>query len=260
MSARATASSVAWFLAPFVLLLLVWYAAVEWTGVPRRVFPQVTDVWLALIELVGEGTLWLHVYASLRRVLLGALLGMVTAIPFGVAMGINRYVSSYFSPILRFSVALAGIAWIPLATLWFGFGERAVTFIVWNAVFFSLVYNTMLGVSQISGDLHRAARSLGASKLRMLWEIVLPGAMPSIVTGLRVGMGYAWRGLIAAEIIATSAGLGYLLFLSRRFYQTQTIILTMVIIGVVWVLLDRLALAPFERRTVERWGMKRGTA
>jgi taurine transport system permease protein len=155
---------------------------------------------------------------------------------------------------------LAGIAWIPLATLWFGYGEGAVTFIIWNAVFFSLVYNTMQGVSQISGDLHRAAMSLGADRVRMIWEVLIPGAMPAIVTGMRVGMGYAWRGLIAAEIIASSAGLGYLLFLSRRFYRTETIIMSMVIIGLIWLVLDRLALAPFERRTIERWGMKKGAA
>lgn len=239
-------------------MLGAWQAAVVLTEVPLRVFPSVGEVWQAAVELAADGTLWQHTWSSVKRVLVGAGLAALLAIPFGLAMGVNRYVSGFFTPLLRFSVALAGIAWIPLATLWFGFGEGAVTFIIFNAVFFSLTYNTMLGVSRISGDLRRAARSLGARGPRMVWEVLLPGAMPSIVTGLRVGMGYGWRGLIAAEIIATNLGLGYLLFLARRFYSTDQVVLSMVVIGLLWLLMDRLMLAPLERRTIERWGMKRG--
>ncbi|MGH8935003.1 MAG: ABC transporter permease [Acidimicrobiia bacterium] len=240
-----------------MILLAVWEAAVVATGVPLRVFPSVEEVWGAAIELASDGTLWDHTWSSIRRVLVGAGLAALLAIPFGLAMGMNRFIAGYFTPLLRFSVALAGIAWIPLATLWFGYGEGAVTFIIFNAVFFSLTYNTMLGVSRVSREVQRAARSLGAGGPRMVWEVLLPGAMPSIVTGLRVGLGYGWRGLIAAEIIATNLGLGYLLFLARKFYSTDQVVLSMVVIGVLWLLMDRLLLAPLERRTIERWGMKR---
>jgi taurine transport system permease protein len=252
---RTRAANLAWFVAPFAILLAGWAVAVEVTDVPRRVFPSPGDVWGAGAAMVADGSLWQHVAVSVQRTAIGALLAAVVAIPFGILMGVSRPIAAYFEPILRFSVALAGIAWIPLATLWFGFGHRAVIFIIFNAVFFALTYNAMLGVSRIAPDLHRAARSLGAPRTRMFLEVYLPGALPSIVTGLRVGMGYAWRGLIAAEIIATSAGLGYMLFLARRFYQTEIIVLSMVIIGLIWLLMDRFLLAPVERRTVQRWGM-----
>lgn len=252
---RTRAADLAWFVAPFVVLAGVWAAVVGVTEVPERVFPQVTDVWGAGIAMVRDGQLWEHVSISLRRTAIGAVIAAAAAIPFGIAMGVNRYIAAYFTPLLRFSVALAGIAWIPLATLWFGYGDRAVIFIIFNAVFFSLVYNTMLGVSRIAPEMQRAARSLGAPRHRMFVEVYFPGALPSIVTGLRIGMGYAWRGLIAAEIIATSAGLGYMLFLARRFYETEVIVLSMVIIGLLWLLMDRWLLAPLERRTVQRWGM-----
>lgn len=254
---KGTLARLAWFLGPFLVLLVVWEAAVRVTGVPTRVFPSVGDTWRAGVALAADGAVWQHTFTSVRRVVVGSTIAIVLAVPFGMAMGVNRKVAAFFTPLLRFSVALAGIAWIPLATLWFGSGEGAVTFIIFNAVFFSLVYNTMLGVSRIPRDLQRAARSLGVTGGRMIVDVLLPGAMPSIVTGLRVGLGFGWRGLIAAEIIATNLGLGYLLFLAQKFYRTDQVVLSMVIIGVLWLLLDRLVLARLERRTVERWGMKR---
>ncbi|HEX2030834.1 MAG TPA: ABC transporter permease [Actinomycetota bacterium] len=249
-------SRLAWFVAPFLVLVLLWWGVVAATDVPARIMPSPQAVWAAAVEQFRTGQLQGHIMASLRRVLIGVALAVVTGIPFGIALGTNRRVSSFFSPLLRFSVALAGIAWIPLATLWLGFGEQAVIFIIWNAVFFALAYNTMLGVSRIPSQLLRAARSLGATRARLFFEVFLPGGLPSIVTGMRVGMGYGWRGLIAAEIIASSAGLGYALFLAQKFYRTDIIVLSMIIIGLLWLLMDRLVLAPLERKTVERWGMK----
>lgn len=246
------------FVLPLLALASVWALTVEVTGVPLRVFPQVTDVAAAIADMALSGELAQHLGASLRRVLIGSLIAVATALPFGIALGASRALSAFFSPLLRFSVALAGIAWIPVATLWIGYGDGAVIFIVWNAMFFALAYNTMLGVLRIPTPLLRSARSLGAGPWRMFWEVLLPGAMPSIVSGLRIGLGYGWRGLVAAEIIATSAGLGYALFLAQQTFSTDVIIASMVIIGVLWLFTDRLLLAPLERRTVERWGMAGG--
>ena len=247
--------AVAWFLGPFVVLFAAWAAVVAFTDTPMRVFPQVTDVFAAIGRMWSSGELFQHLGASLRRVAVGCVLAIVTALPFGIALGANRALSAFFTPLLRFSVALAGIAWIPIATLWFGYGDGAVIFIVWNAMFFALAYNAMLGVRRISVHLLRAARSLGATGPRMFWEILLPGALPSVVTGLRVGLGYGWRGLVAAEIIASDAGLGYALFLAQKSFDTDVIIASMLIIGVLWLLMDRLLLAPLERRTIQRWGL-----
>lgn len=252
---RSRLRSAAWFAAPFVVLVVVWFAVVALTDTPMRVFPQVTDVLGALGDMWSSGDLIEHLGASLRRVLIGAVLAIGTALPFGIALGASRILAAFFTPLLRFSVALAGIAWIPIATLWLGYGDGAVIFIVWNAMFFALTYHAMLGVQRIPTELIRAARSLGTGRLRMFWEVLLPGALPSIVTGLRVGLGYGWRGLVAAEIIASSAGLGYALFLAQKYFDTDVIIASMIIIGVLWLITDRLLLAPLERRTVGRWGM-----
>jgi NitT/TauT family transport system permease protein/taurine transport system permease protein len=105
--------------------------------------------------------------------------------------------------------------------------------------------------------LRNAAASLGANGWTLLTQVILPGALPNIVTGIRTGLGFAWRGLIAAEMIATNVGLGYMLFLARDFYKTEVIVLGMIIIGLIWLAIDRLILAPVERATIERWGMVR---
>jgi NitT/TauT family transport system permease protein/taurine transport system permease protein len=245
------------FLAPLLVLLLLWEALVRAFGVDPRVFPDVEAVARAGFETLQDGSLMRHVGASLGRVSVGTVLAIVVSIPLGVAMGLSPAVSSFLTPLFRFFSVLAGIAWIPIATLWFGYGFGAITFVIFNAVFFVVAYNTLLGVASIPLPLRHAAASLGAGGWTMLTQVLLPGALPNIVTGVRTGLGFAWRGLIAAEMIATNVGLGYMLFLARDFYRTEVIVFGMIVIGILWLLLDRLLLAPLERATIERWGMVR---
>lgn len=243
------------FLAPLLLLLLLWEVLVRAFGVEPRVFPDVESVARAGFDTIQDGSLVRHVGASLGRVAVGTLLAIVVSIPLGVAMGVSPAVSSFLTPLFRFFSVLAGIAWIPIATLWFGYGFGAITFVIFNAVFFVVTYNTLLGVASIPLPLRHAAASLGAGGWTMLTQVLLPGALPNIVTGVRTGLGFAWRGLIAAEMIATNVGLGYMLFLARDFYRTEVIVLGMIVIGILWLLIDRLLLAPLERATIERWGL-----
>ena len=243
------------FLLPLLVIFLIWPILTAALDVNPRVFPSPGMVWSAALESIRDGSLLAHIGASLTRVAVGTLLGVAIAIPLGIAMGVSPGVSAFLSPLLRFFSVLAGIAWIPIATLWFGYGFGAITFVIFNAVFFIVTYNTVLGVSAIPIRLRHAAASLGAGRYAMLTEVLLPGALPNIVTGVRTGLGFAWRGLIAAEMIATNVGLGYMLFLARDFYRTEVIVLGMIVIGVIWLLLDRLLLAPLERATIERWGL-----
>ncbi len=246
-----------WFLAPLAFLVVAWQTIVTAFDVNPLVFPGVPAVVEAGLAGIRDGTLLTHMTASLTRIAVGTVLAVLVAVPLGVAMGVSPLVSDFLTPLFRFFSVLAGIAWIPIATLWFGYGFGAITFVIFNAVFFIVAYNTLLGVSTIPKPLRHAAASLGAGPRAMLFEVLLPGALPNIVTGIRTGLGFAWRGLIAAEMIATSTGLGYMLFLARDFYRTEVIVLGMILIGILWLLLDRLLLAPLERRTIERWGVVR---
>ena len=243
------------FVAPLLFLLLLWEAVVRAFGISPRIFPDVESVARAGLETIQDGTLVRHIGASLGRVAVGTVLAIVISIPLGVAMGLSPVVSSFLTPLFRFFSVLAGIAWIPIATLWFGYGFGAITFVIFNAVFFVVAYNTLLGVARIPMPLRQAAAALGAGGWAMLTQVIVPGALPNIVTGVRTGLGFAWRGLIAAEMIATNVGLGYMLFLARDFYRTEVIVFGMIVIGILWLLIDRLLLAPLERATIERWGL-----
>lgn len=251
--ARAAAA----FVLPLAVLVALWAVVVRAFDVDPRVFPGVGAVVQAGAEAVADGSLVRHVAASLGRVAAGTAIALAIGIPLGVAMGTVPAVATFFTPLVRFFSVLAGIAWIPIATLWFGYGFGAITFVIFNAVFFVVAYNTLLGVSSIPMPVRHAAASLGAGRIAMLTEVLLPGALPNVVTGVRTGLGFAWRGLIAAEMIATDVGLGYMLFAARDFYRTEVIVLGMAVIGLLWLALDRLLLAPLERLTAERWGMVR---
>jgi taurine transport system permease protein len=242
---------------PLLVLLGLWAVLIPAFDINPRVFPDVTSVALAGLDSLRDGSLLRHLAASLGRVAVGTTLALVVSIPLGIAMGVSPPVSSFLSPLFRFFSVLAGIAWIPIATLWFGYGFGAITFVIFNAVFFVVTYNTLLGVASIPMPLRHAAASLGARRWAMLTQVLVPGALPNIVTGIRTGLGFAWRGLIAAEMIATNVGLGYMLFLARDFYRTEVIVFGMIVIGLLWLLIDRLLLAPLERATIERWGMVR---
>jgi taurine transport system permease protein len=130
-----------------------------------------------------------------------------------------------------------------------------MTFVIVYTVLFPVVLNTVLGVRSVPTDLHRAALSLGASRARILWEVVLPGALPNIMTGLRNGLGYGWRALIAAEMIVGTSGIGFLMFDARRAGSSVEIVLGMIVLGLLWYAVDSWVLAPIERATGERWGL-----
>ena len=120
---------------------------------------------------------------------------------------------------------------------------------------FPVVLNTALGVRSVPIELHRAARSLGASRARVVWEVVLPGALPNIMTGLRNGLGFGWRALIATEIIVGTSGIGFLMFDARRAGSVVEILLGMIVLGLLWYIVDGWILAPIERATGQRWGL-----
>lgn len=241
--------------APFLILLAAWYLLPGFAEIPAYKLPPVGDVLVRLVAGVRDGSLIEHMLASLWRLFLGFLIGNGLAIPLGLAIGLNRHVADLTRPLLTFLQSIAGIAWIPLAVIWFGIGDAAVVFVIANIIFFANIYNTVVGVESVPPVLYRAVRCHGGSGAHILSELVVPGALVQIIVGLRASMAYGWRALVGAELIAGTSGLGYLTIEAVQWYQTDIVLMGMLLIGVLWLVLDRLLFVPLERRTVQRWGL-----
>lgn len=240
---------------PFVPVVALW-AIVAASGLfPRVFFPGPLDVVRSFGTLVYKGILPDYLEDSVVRLAVGGLAGMALGVPLGVAVGLSARAHAALWPVLLFFQAIGDIAWLPILLIWFGFGLGTMTFVLLYTVLFPVVLNTVLGVRSVPHDLTRAAQSLGASRARILLEVVLPGALPNIVTGLRNGLGYGWRALIAAEIIVGTSGIGFLMFDARRAGSVVEIMLGMIVLGLLWYMVDGWVLVPIERATGERWGL-----
>lgn len=242
---------------PFIVTLIIWQLATSQEWLPRYALPSPASVVEKGTKLLLNGTLFVHVRDSLFRMLVGTVVGIGLGLPLGIAIGLNRYVAGFFEPIITFFQSIAGIAWVPLAVIWFGFGLGSIVFVVGNSVFFMVLAGAVLGVEQVPLVLRHAVRTLGGSPWRVVTDVIVPGALPSIVTGTRSGISFGWRALIAAEIIGSKTGLGLMIWNAHLFFKSDEIVLGILLIGLIWIAIDRLVLRPIEMRTVERWGTLR---
>ena len=240
---------------PFVPIILLW-AAIARSGIfPRVFFPGPWDVIASFGNLIYKGILPDYLEDSIVRLVLGAGVGTLTGIPLGLLIGLSPLGHRFLWPLIVFFQAVGDIAWLPILLIWFGFGLTTMTFVIVYTVLFPVVLNTVLGVRSIRLEFIRAARSLGAGRLRILHEVIVPGALPNIITGLRNGLGWGWRALIASEMIVGTSGVGFMMFDARRAGQVTEVLLGMILLGLLWYVVDGWILVPLEQATIERWGV-----
>jgi taurine transport system permease protein len=242
-------------LVPFLPIVALWWSVAAAEVFPRAFFPGPLEVVNGFAALTYKGILPAYLEDSIGRLALGAACGIAIGIPLGLLVGLNRAAHTALWPLVLFFQAIGDIAWLPLLLIWFGFGLTTMTFVIVYTVIFPVVFNTALGVRSIAPELVRAARSLGASRMAVLREVILPGALPNIMTGLRNGLGYGWRALIAAEIIVGTSGIGFMMFDARRAGSAVEIVIGMIVLGLLWYVVDAWILAPIERATGQRWGL-----
>ena len=238
-------------LAPVLLLLVIWHAAV--VASQSLIFPTPWDVVRGLVNLAVQGLLVKHIVASLFRVTYGYLLAAALAIPIGMLMGWFATAHALLNPLVQGLRPISPIAWIPLAILWFGVGDLSPIFLIFLSSFFPMVVGTAAGVMTIDRKFLRAARNFEFTGFRLFRSVILPAALPQIVTGMRIGLGVAWLVVVAAEMIAINSGLGYLIIDSRNAGNRYDLVVAgMVTIGVIGFLLDGL-MRKLERLDEVRW-------
>ena len=229
------------------LALVAWQMAADAGWITRRTLPSPVAIGYAAVALALSGELFEHVAISCQRAVLGFAIGGTLGLAFGVLNGISALASRLFDTTLQMLRNVPHLAIIPMVILWFGIGEGAKLFLVAVGVFFPIYLNTYHGVRLVDAGLIEMGRIYRLSGWAMFWRVILPGAMPSILLGVRYGLGIMWLTLIVAETISASAGIGYMTMNAREFLQTD-----IVLVGVLlYALLGKLA--DVAARTLERW-------
>jgi NitT/TauT family transport system permease protein len=224
-------------LAVLTVLIGIWWGAVGVTH--SLIFPSPLKVVTGTVELVKDGTLWLHIGASLMRVAAGFLLAVIIAIPLGLWMGWVRGAYVTLNPLFQILRPISPIAWIPIAILWFGVGNTSPIFLIFISSVFPMIVQTTVGVHTIEKRYLRAAENFDVSRFKLLTQVVIPAAQPQVIVGMRIGLGVAWLVVVAAEMIALRSGLGYLIMDSRNAGNRYDLVVAgMIIIGIIGLALD----------------------
>jgi NitT/TauT family transport system permease protein len=231
-----------------VALLAIWHLATA--GRPASLIPPPYDVWLELRDLAFgginddaySGTLLTHVLASVSRVYGGFALALIVALPLGMLIGRVPLVRQLVDPTIQLLRPVPVTAWLPLAMIIFGLGPRSAFFLVFLGAFYPILVNTIFGVRSVEPRLFEAAAMLGCRDSAQFFRVVLPASLPSIFTGMRLGLGFAWVVIVVGEMTGVQTGLGAIIMEARQLSRTEIVISGMVVIGVLGFLSDQLVM------------------
>jgi NitT/TauT family transport system permease protein len=241
----------------FLGLLLAWEVLFRLELWPPYVFPSPSSVVQALIDGFASGYYLRAVATSMRRIVIGYGISILVGIPVGLLLGRSRVMQATLGPVAIGLQALPSICWLPLALLWFGLGEKAILFVVVMGALLSIALSTADGVRNTSPLYLRAARTMGAEGLRLYRRVILPAALPGILSGMKLGWSFAWRSLMAGELLYISLGLGQALAMGRELNKMNQVVSVMVVIIAIGLVIDQLVFRPTERSVRERWGLIR---
>lgn len=232
-----------------VTILAVWQTLFHMGYIKPIILPPPSKIILTFWSLVKSGVMAKHVGISVLRVLEGFGIAAVLGLGLGIAIGLSRTLDRLTDLIIQVIKPIPPIAWIPLAILWFGIDERAKVYIIFLGAFFPIIINTIDGIRQTDHKLVEVSRILEVPRSRFVRQVVIPGALPAIMTGLRVGLMVAWMCVVAAELIAASSGIGYLIMDARQLSQSDVVLVGMITIGVIGKLMDSL-IKRLEKRLI----------
>ena len=241
---------------PFVVLGGIWEAVARSGALPNKLFPTLEQIAVSFVELTKSGILPHDALDTILRLLGGFGIAAVFGLIIGVLMGRSRRAEDICLPLVSILAPIPGLAYAPLFLLWFGPGETSAVALVAFVSMFPVIYNCWTGVKAVKEIWLRSATALGADRRRMFRHVILPGALPYILTGLRLGLAQAWRILVAVEMLtAVPWGLGWLIFGARQFLDTDAMMAGITVIAIIGLALEKLVFQKLEDFTLVRWGM-----
>ncbi len=239
----------------FLALATFWeslYLARLW---PEFIFPAPLSVLTTLVEGFQNGTFFLGIGASLARLGIGYGLALAIGLPLGLVAGRVKVLDQTVGALVLGLQTLPSICWLPFALLWFGLNERAIIFVVIMGAVLSVTIAAEDGVKNVRPLYLNAAANMGARGFNLYWRVILPAAFPAILTGMKLGWSFAWRSLMAGELLYSNVGLGQLLNMGRDLNDMSQVLAVMLVIVALGLFVDRLIFAPIERRVRARWGL-----
>jgi NitT/TauT family transport system permease protein len=241
---------------PFVVVGGLWEAVAHFGPFPAKFFPPLEKIAAVFARLTLNGVLPHHALDTLIRLGAGFALAAITGVAIGIVMGRSRRAEDIMLPLVSIGAPIPGLAYAPLFLLWFGPGNVPAVILVAFVSAFPIIYNSWTGVKSVKEIWVRAAHAMGADDRRLFRHVILPGALPYILTGLRLGLAQAWRILVGVEMLAAVPwGLGWLIFGAQEFLNTDVMLAGIVVIALIGISLEKLVFEPLERYTVVRWGM-----
>jgi len=225
---------------PVVFFILIWEFLGRAGIFQREIFPPFTAVLNEFFVLLKGGVLLENFLASFKRVVIGFFLGAITGIFAGIIMGCNRVLDRTFSPLISFLYPVPALGWLPVLMLWIGVNDMLPITIIFICSFFPVCYSTVSGIKNVDRNIIDVARTLGATKFKVLKNILLPLALPYIFTGLRLEAGMAWRVIIAAEMVAIPVGLGSLMMRAESLIRMDIIIVCLFVLSVMTFLFEKI--------------------
>lgn len=239
------------YLALIISIISVWTIMSNQGHLNTIILPAPNSILETIVELVADGALFTNMFISVSRVLQGYLLAAFLGISLGILIGLSKHLDRVTELIIQMIKPIPPIAWIPLVILWFGIGESGKVFLIFLGGFFTILINVVDGIHQTDPKLVEVSRSMETPFWKHISLMVIPGAAPNIFTGLRTGLSSCWMCVVAAELVSSTTGLGYLIIDARQFGQTDVVIVGMLTIGIVGKIMDSL-LRYAEKKTL-RW-------
>ncbi len=239
-----------------VAFLVVWHLVYASEAFPPWAFPGPIQVAQAFAAALGDGTLLANTWDSVVRQFVGVLLAVVAGVPAGLLLGSSSTIRAMFLPLCRLVYPIPGLAWVPLAILWFGVGFKSTVFVIFFTGIWPILFNTMAGVMTLSGQYTDVARVFLAPRMLYIRKILVPGSLPFIITGVRLTYGVGWRVIIGAEMISSIHGLGFMIDDARWQLRPDIMVAGMITIAMIGWVVENWAFDWLEKVTIERWGMK----
>jgi NitT/TauT family transport system permease protein len=241
-----------------VAIALVYEVIARSGTFPSALLPTLPKVADTLVRLVADGTMLWHAFYTLYRMLCGFALAIAIGLPLGILMGRYRPVEHFIMPLASALMPIPSLAWVPVFILWFGLGNSVSILIVFYAALFPMILNAWAGVRAVNQLWLRAAGAMGANEHALFWKVILPGASPFIITGLRQAFLRSWIAVVGAEMLASSEwGLGWVIYDAKEFLNADVMLASIAVIGLIGFVFERVVFGSLERSTVQRWGMVR---